>query len=259
MCSSDLYVKDKDLWSKEKLSALEKLHFALKELDCVKQVDDLFTLRSIRGSKGEIDSRIILKRAAETLSTIDQARADALSNPILVDTLISRDGTALGIVVSFHDSLDKKASYSQINQALETTIAPFHSAFQEIFQVGSSRINATMKTLLFDDLKLLGPLSAIALAAGIFFFLGSGFAAIVPLITSGLSLVWTLGIMGWTNIPLNILTAMLPTLIIIIGSAEDTHMMISYFQGVTRTIDNHRPFATRFMMKHMGVDRKSVV
>ena len=165
---SIVYVKDKDLWSKEKLSALEKLHFALKELDCVKQVDDLFTLRSIRGSKGEIDSRIILKRAAETLSTIDQARADALSNPILVDTLISRDGTALGIVVSFHDSLDKKASYSQINQALETTIAPFHSAFQEIFQVGSSRINATMKTLLFDDLKLLGPLSAIALAAGIF-------------------------------------------------------------------------------------------
>lgn len=250
---SIVYVKDKDLWSKEKLSTLEKLHFALKELDCVKQVDDLFTLRSIRGTKGEIDSRIILKIAPENQAAIDQAKADALSNPTLVDTLISRDGTALGIVVSFHDTLDKKVSSTQINQALETAIAPFHSAFQEIFQVGSPRTNATMKTLLFDDLKLLGPLSALALVAGIFFFLGSGLAAIIPLMTSGLSLVWTFGLMGWTNIPLNILTAMLPTLVIIIGSAEDTHMMISYFQGVTRTKENHRPFATRFMMKHMGV------
>jgi uncharacterized protein len=250
---SIVYVKDKDLWSKEKLAALEKLHFALKKLDCVKQVDDLFTMRSIRGTKGEIDSRIILKLAPENQAAIDQARADALSNPTLVDTLISRDGTALAIVVSFHDSLDKKASHTQINTALETAITPFNSAFQKIFQVGPPRTNATMETLLFDDLKLLGPLSAIALVAGIFFFLGSGFAAIVPLITSGLSLVWTGGIMGWTHIPLNILTAMLPTLVIIIGSAADTHMMISYFQGVTRAKKNHRSFATQFMMKHMGV------
>lgn len=250
---SIVYIRDKDLWSLDKMAALEKLHFALEKLECVKQVDDLFTVRSIRGSRGEIDSGTILNRAPENQAAIDQARADALYNPTLVDNFISRDGTALAIVVSLNDSLDKKATDTQVNAALELALSPFRKEFQEIFQVGSPRIHAAMKTLLFDDLKLTGPLSALALAAGILFFLGSGLAAIVPLITSGLSLLWTFGIMGWTHIPLTILTAMLPPLVIILGSTEHIHMMISYFQGVTREKENSRPFATEFMMKHMGI------
>jgi len=59
--------------------------------------------------------------------------------------------------------------------------------------------------------------------------------------------------MGLTGIPLNILCAMLPSLVIAIGSTEDTHMIASYFDGVSRTEKDHRAFATRFMVKHMGV------
>ena len=75
----------------------------------------------------------------------------------------------------------------------------------------------------------------------------------VPVATSILSIAWTFGIMGWIGIPLNILSAMLPSLVVVIGSTEDIHMISSYLSGVSRADKDHRTFATRFMMKHMGI------
>ena len=55
-------------------------------------------------------------------------------------------------------------------------------------------------------------------------------------------------------VPLNILSAMLPSLIIVIGSTEDTHMIAGYFHGLSKHKEGPpRAFATRFMMRKMGV------
>lgn len=250
---SIVYVKDKELWSKNKLTALEKLHFTLKKLESVKYVDDLFTMRSIRGNQGKIDSRIILEQTPKDQTAIEQARLDALYNPLLVDNVISRDGTAAALIITLHDPLNKDNFDALANKELEEALAPFKTIFQDIFQVGEPRINSELTSVLFNDLKLLSPLSAFVLVTAILFFLRSGFAALVPIVTSGLSILWTFGIMGWTNLSLNILSAMLPSLIVVIGSTEDTHMISSYFQGIRLTEKNHRPFATRYMMKHLGV------
>lgn len=250
---SIVYVKDKDLWSEDKLAALERLHFELEGLEFVRQVDDLFTLRSIRGSRGKVDSKIILEYALKDPLVIEQARSDALYNPLLVGNLISKDGTATALVVSLYDSQQESGFDLQVNRALEETLEPFKAVFQDVFQVSGPRINSELAHILVSDLKVLAPLSALVLVGAILFFLRSGFAAFIPLVTSGLSILWTFGIMGWTGLPLNILTAMLPSLIVVIGSTEDTHMISSYFHGVSQVKENHRAFATRFMMQHLGV------
>ena len=103
------------------------------------------------------------------------------------------------------------------------------------------------------DFKLLAPLSAGLLVVTMLLFLRSIYAAAIPLMTSALSIVWTFGFMGLVGIPMNILSAMLPSLIIAIGSTEDTHLMVSYFQGLAKAKKEHRAFATRYMLKHMSI------
>lgn len=248
-----VYVRDTELWSPDKLAALEKLHYALEELDFVERVVDLFTLRSIRGTGGKLDSRIILTEAPQDQATINQARANALYNPLIVGNFISHDGTVTALLVSVREDNNDDKFDHRINEALERALLPARSVFQEVFQVGPPRVNAELKALLLNDLMRLGPLSAFVLVVAILFFLRSGLAALVPLVTSALSIVWTFGMMGWTGIPLNILSAMLPSLVVVIGSTEDIHMIATYFQGISRAEKDHRAFATRFMMKLMGV------
>jgi len=248
-----VYVRDTELWSPDKLAALEELHYFLEGLDFVERVDDLFNLRSIRGTGGQIDSRIFLAEAPKDQATIDQARADALYSPLIVGNFVSRDNNVTALLVSVRKNRDEYGFDRRVNEALERALTPARSVFQEVFQVGAPRINTELKAVLFDDLKLLGPLSALVLVVTILFLLRSGFAPLVPLVTSALSIAWTFGMMGWTGIPLNILSAMLPSLVVAIGSTEDTHMISSYFRGVSQAEEDRRAFATRFMMKHMGV------
>ncbi len=248
-----IYIRDPGLWSPDKLATLEELHYALEGLDFVERVDDFFNLRSIRGAEGKIESRVFLAEAPKDQAASARAREDALYNPLIAGNFVSRDGTVVALLVSVRETLEDEGFDRRVHKILEETLMPAREVFQEVFQVGSPRINAELNTVLFDDLMLLGPTSALVLFLAVLLFLRNGFAAVVPLVTSALSIAWTLGMMGWTGIPLNILSAMLPSLVVVIGSTEDTHMIAAYFQGVSQATVHHRAFATRFMMLHMGV------
>jgi hypothetical protein len=248
-----VYVRDAKLWTPDKLAALEKLHYALQGLDLVEDVDDLFNLRSIRGKGEEIDSRVFLSEAPKDQATADEARDNALYNPLVLKNFLSGDGTATALLVSLRKDGDDSQSNRRANDALEDILASARPVFQEVFQVGPPRIDAELKDILLKDLTRLGPLSVVALVLAILFILRSGFAAVAPIVTSGLSIVWTFGMMGWADIPLNILSAMLPSLVIVISSTGSLHLIASYFQGIFLAEKDHRAFATRLMMKQMGV------
>lgn len=248
-----IYVRDSELWSPRKLAVLEEMHYALEGLGFVERVDDLFNARSVRNVGGKIDSRLVLPGVPKDPAEIHQAREQALSNPLIVGTLLSRDGLGTAILLSVREEKDDALLERRVEEALERVLAPARSAFQEVFYVGPTRFNADMKAVLLKDLGLLGPLSAAVLALAILLFLRSVFAAALVLVTAGLSIFWTLGMMGWTGIPFNVLCTMLPSLVLVVGCAEDVHMIASYFRGLSQTQAERRSFATQFMMQHLGV------
>ncbi|MBN2061664.1 MAG: MMPL family transporter [Deltaproteobacteria bacterium] len=248
-----IYIRDSKLWSPEKLAVLEKLHYTLASLKFVSRVDDIFTLRVIRGKDDKIESRVILSEAPTNQEVSNQALSDAIYNPLIAGNFVSGDGFATAIMISVQEENNNGDFDLHISRTIDRVLSPVRKTFQEVFQVGPTRINTDLKKVLFHDLRILGPLSALVLVAGILFFLRSWFAALVPLITSALSLSWTFGMMGWTGIPINILCAMLPSMVVVIGSTEDIHMIASYFHGISLSQEDHRRFATSFMIKHMGM------
>jgi predicted RND superfamily exporter protein len=78
------------------------------------------------------------------------------------------------------------------------------------------------------------------------------FAALVPLATAGLSLLWTLGMLGHAGIPLNILGAMLPSLVLAVGAVGSLQLTEGYFRGLADSPEGGREAATRFMAAHVG-------
>jgi uncharacterized protein len=249
-----IYVRDSELWSPRKLAALEEMHYALEGLGFVERIDDLFSARSVRNVGGKIDSRLILPGVPRDPVEMQQAREQALSNPLLVGTLLTRDGNGTAILLSLSEKKEGDALFERrVEEALERVLAPARSVFQEVFHVGPSRFNAETRAVLLQALGILVPLSAAILALAVLVFLRSFFAAALVLVTAGLSIFWTLGMMGWTGIPFNILCAMLPSLVLVVGCAEDVHMIASYFRGLSQAQTEHRSFATQFMMEHLGV------
>ena len=85
-----------------------------------------------------------------------------------------------------------------------------------------------MGQFIFDDQRTSVPVSLAVLFVLLLAAFRSLQGVVIPGITSVLSIVWGLGMMGLLGLPVNVLTACIPSLLIVIGAAEDVHMLAAY-------------------------------
>lgn len=248
-----IYIRDAGLWSPGKLGSLERLHKGLASLPEVDRADGLFSLRTIEGVEGRVDSQPLLATVPDTQNEALAARDRALQNPLYAGNYFSPDGTVTAIILSVSNEEERDDFNRDVYEGVESLLDAHRADFEEIFQVGPPRIHAELTGSLFDDFLLLGPLSALVLVLAILFFMRSGLSAALPLVTSGIAIVWTFGLLGWTGVPLNILSAMIPALIIVIGSTEDTHIMAAFFRGIEEGNGDARDRGIHYMAKHIGL------
>ncbi len=254
-----VYVRDENLWSTEKLKALEELHYSFADLDYIRRVESLFTVSSVRASDDYVEAGPLLPYVPESAEELAWVRESALYSPLIRGNFISADGHSTVISVTLDKNPDDPKFDYRVYKDFERILAEQGGAFQQVFQIGSPRVRTELQESLFRDLGLIGPISAGVLIACIVVFLRNGFAALLPLFTSGLSILWCFGLMGWLGVPLNILSAMLPSLIIVMGSTEDTHILSSYLQGLEQEgrVSEADRARVRFKltlstMKHLG-------
>lgn len=250
-----IYVRDANLWTPERLRNLEAMQRGLREVDHVARVDGLFNLRTVEGRRGRVDAQLLLEGVPETRDQALAARDRALANPMYRQNFFSADGQVTALVVTLEEIEEQPGAAARVFEGIEEVLAAHGGEFERVFQVGPPRISVELTRSLFADMVLLGPLAALVLIAAIVLFLRSAMAALLPVITSALAVIWTLGLLGWTGVPLNILSAMIPALIIVIGSTEDTHIVAAYFRGLTEgeTAGHPRLNAVYFMTRHMGL------
>ncbi|MDQ6970308.1 MAG: efflux RND transporter permease subunit [Mariprofundus sp.] len=246
-----VFVRDPALWTATKLAALKTLHERLLALDVVQGVEDIFTLRSLRGEQGRISSQLLIDHLPENQAEIDQLKKDILYNPLIKGNLVSATGEDLALMLSLNSKALQQMDHQQIYTAIQQVIEASNKDFERLFQIGSSRIQMEMEQTLFSDMRTLAPLSAAVLLLVILLFMRSAMAAFIPLLTASISLIWTLGMMGWLGIPVNILSAMLPTLIIVIGSTEDTHLIASFMAAKKQYPQRDVDFCVQHMLQKM--------
>ena len=249
-----VYVRDADLWSPEKLRHLDNLQRDLSRLSQVKRVDSVFSLRTIEGTRRDglpvIDAQPVIPELPSTAEAALRARDRLLDNPLYVRNFVSEDGTATAIILSIEQPDEGADVPIGLYKSIEALLDQERDNFEALFQVGPPRIMAELNSALYQDFLILGPLSAAALVIAILVFLRS---ALVPIITSAVTIVWTFGVLGWLGVPLNILSAMIPSLIIVIGSTEDTHIMAAYYRELEAGRADARRIAIERMARHVGL------
>lgn len=247
-----VFVSDPNLFTEEKLKTLEELHHKLLDLEAVTSVESLFNVTTVRYRDGGLDVGRVLDGRYDDSETLKQAIENAAANPLIRDDLINEDGTAAALVVSV--SSDTTPNYlAKVFQSIEDTIGPIKDEFAEVFQVGPPRLENDLAKGLENDFRLLLPIALLILIASIVIFLRTPRFAIVPVATSLISILWTFGFMGHVGLPVTLLSSMIPSLIIVIGSTEDTHLLSAYLDGLREGKTSSRDVAIRFMARHMGL------
>lgn len=247
-----IYLRDRALFSAPRLRQIEQLVQALSSLESVEHVDSLFNALNIKDQDGVLEVGPLMDTTPEDPQVLASAKAKALYSPLLKRNLLSEDGQVTAVTVTVRQDRRDPKFNQQLFQSIERLIAPLRQDFQEVFQVGPPRLNVEIDRAMSLDLMRLTPMATVILIGSILYFLGTGVAAALPLITAGLSILWTFGFMGYCGLPVTLLTVLLPSLLIVIGSAEDIHMISDYLQAIASG-HGDRQLAIQIMAKKIAL------
>ncbi len=226
---ASVYVEDADLFSPQKLKALQQLAHELKQLPQVQREENLFTAQNIRGVGGWVDTTPLLQTLPQTPEAAAKEKAIARDNPLLRRTILSEDGNATLLTLYLKPPTGPENAYDhEVYAGIQTILDRYAGEFDRVFQVGAPAVHVWMGDYILGDQKILLPLSGLILIALIGMMMGSLQASIIPVLNAAIATCWTLGFMALVGIPIGMLNYIVPALILIIGATEDVHILTEY-------------------------------
>ena len=215
--------KARDVFSADAFKKISELTEALSGVTGVKRVVSLSTLME------DLD---VLNEW-----TLEDLRRNIGMADILSKNLISVDGKVTALVVILKQDYEIDPTIIAIEKVLERFREPQNPL--GVYQIGYPVIGHTLTEYTERDFKTLPfiTMSIILLVLLVCFRNLRG--AMVPFAAVCITLVWTFGLMGLLQRSLCMVTMIIPTLLIAVGSAYAMHIMAAYFDETTRQETNN--------------------
>ncbi|MGE4557945.1 MAG: RND family transporter [Desulfovibrionaceae bacterium] len=177
---------------------------------------------------GTIAFERLMPRPPSTRTEALAVRGKALSNPLLVGQLVSRDGKALCLYLPLTDKL---LSY-QVYTALQKKIETFQGNAQWRI-AGLPVAEGAIGVEMFSEMVVATPLT-MALIFGLLFAMFRRWSLVLlPMIISTITVVTTLGAMIALGLPVHILSSMLPIFLMTIAICDSIHVLSEFFDAYT--------------------------
>lgn len=152
-------------------------------------------------------------------------REDVRSNPLYRGVLVSRDERVAAFLVFFEDLADAELLARDYGSRIAAAAAP-----DEVWVTGAPILQATTARLLLRQLAVVVP-GAVAVGALILLLaFGSLRGVLLPVATILLAVLWTLGTLAWSGRALNLVTIVVPLLVVALGLAYAMHVLAEYYR-----------------------------
>jgi len=143
--------------------------------------------------------------------------------------IVSADGKTTVISLMLQDMEEKSAVIDALQGLLEKEGAPL-----TLYQIGMPVVSKALAEFTALDFLTLPPLTVLIIALVLFFLFQSLRGVLIPLGSVLIALVWSFGIMAWTDTPLSMITMIVPVFLIAVGTAYCMYIYPEYLAAVNR-------------------------
>ncbi|WP_158509653.1 efflux RND transporter permease subunit [Limnochorda pilosa] len=218
-----------DVFQPDVLRALDRLTAALEQVAGVRTVRSLANIEDLRASEGILEVTPLVTRLPATPEEAEALAARIDSDPLYSGTLVSRDREVALILVQPEPGQNSVDVADRIVRALE----PERPSLPEgvtLHLAGMPVLTRDLNEALRRDLGFLVPLTLLLISLILWLGFRTGAGVLLPMSTVLLSVVWTFGLMGHLGMPVSQLGAIVPVLLVSVGSAYGIHMVARYHE-----------------------------
>ena len=237
-----LGVKDSSLFTVEKLNAWNRLSEDFKsydEVDAVLSIKDLQKLVK-NTDKQKFELEPFIKDSIESLDQITILEKELFEQYPFYDNFLFNKNTKTVRTAIYlkKDIVNTSARKDFIIDVLEKKIEAFENANNLDVRVsGMPYIRTLNAQNIVDEIGLFVGAALLVTSLIFFFFFRSFRATFISLIVVSIGVMWTLGIIGFLNYEITVLTALIPPLIIVIG-IPNCIFLINKYQNEVKSHGN---------------------
>ena len=229
-------IRSDNIFTAETLKKIDDMTDEIRRVKGVESVISPMTVDLIESGFFGIEITPAVEKLPQTDAEIERFR-ERILNSSYAGQLITEDGRAAAIMVSFEQFGDlEDLRISEITGQIDE-IAQRYRGPEEVYIVGSAYMAYYAENAMMGDMKILIPLVIIVVMIILYWSFRSGRGVVLPLSVVVISSIWAVGLMSMMDIPLTIVTMVLPVILIAIGSAECIHVLNRYFEELSNGKD----------------------
>jgi len=224
-------VQGDDVFSPATLRKIHDLASELEALPGVVEVQSPLNAQKVESGFFGIEIAPMTLDLPQTPEEIEEFRNDILSSPY-AGRLITPDGRGAALFLE----LDGPALLTERNDLMGQieAVVQRYTGPEKIHVVGDAYILYFTEQIMKQDLVKLVPFVAVIIGVVLYWTLRSFLGIVIPLLTVGISVTWTVGLMIWRGIPVSIISMVMPVILVTIGIASSIHILNKYQEGLAR-------------------------
>lgn len=218
-----------DIFTYQNLSDLQELTIVLQQIEGVGQVRSLTSSDAVRGSEWGIELSPLIGVIPQDLDALAELKRTILADPMYSGSMVAPTADAALVVVEVKPQADAVSVAAAVQKAVEQ--APNAG---DLYVTGTPVLNQVLADSMKADLSKLFPLVLLLIAAVLYLNFKNLQGVVLPFLTVLISVIWTLGFMGILGKQLSPLNAVMPVILVSLGSAYGIYILERYQEELQR-------------------------
>lgn len=215
-------LETENVFTTEVLQHVRMITDTLKEFEGISSVTSLTNIIDIKNGEdglevGKLVDDYYLPETPEELAALKET---ALSKEMYRGVIVSSDGTATVIIFSLLDQANVEEVARNVIEKTQSFNLP-----ETIYYAGAPMMVTAISDLISKDLIKLIPISFLVIALVLFLGFRSKRGVILPLLTAGIAVIWTIGAMALGGYEMTMISNNIPILLLAIGTAYTIHVL----------------------------------
>ncbi len=219
-------IESDDIFTPATLRKIADLEQELLALPGVLDVQSPLNAQRVESSFFGIEIGVMAEKLPQTNEEITQFKTDILQSPY-AGVLITADGRGAALLLELEDLPNVNPVLAQIEDIVAGFVGP-----EEIHVVGDSYVMYYTEQAMKQDVLILVPFVIILIGVVLYLIFRSALGVLIPLVTVGASVIWTVAIMISQGIPISLITMVMPVILVTVGIASSIHILNKYQEAL---------------------------
>lgn len=228
-------LNESGIFNTETLTKVQQIQTDLVAVTDVDEVIGPLNAQVITGTENALNvGPAALKEAVpQTQDEMKAYRERVMASNTVRDYIISSDGKAAVITIKLRVGADNTEAAKQIVSIVDR----YNSGSDKIYITGLPYMTLVITQWMSKDLRILLPLVILVIVVILYISFWSIRGVLLPLLVVSLSAVWTLGLMALFNVPVTMISFILPVILVAIGIAYCIHVLNKYYEEIGQGLD----------------------